>query len=72
MRKVNIVVVLHGGDVSLVSQLVRVLIERIILLFSIPSFQTVMRRSHAHTHTHTHTHVCVCVCVCVGPCYNLW
>ena len=60
MRKVNIVVVLHG-DVSLVSQLVRVLIERIILLFSIPSFQTVMRRSHAHTHTR----LCVCVCVCV-------
>ena len=49
VRKVNIVVVLHGGDVSLVSQLVRVLIERTILLFSIPSFQTVMRRSHTHT-----------------------
>ena len=65
MRKVNIVVVLHGRDVSLVSQLVRVLIERTILLFSIPSFQTV---SHTHTCTHAHTHtqcVCVCVCVCV-------
>ena len=56
VRKVNIVVVLHGRDVSLVSQLVRVLIERTILLFSIPSFQTVMRRSHTHTCTHAHTH----------------
>ena len=55
VRKVNIVVVLHGGDVSL---LVRVLIERTILLFSIPSFQTVMRRSHTHE------------CVCVGQSYN--
>ena len=75
MRKVNIVVVLHGGDVSLVSQLVRVLIERTILLFSIPSFQTV---SHTHTcthaHTHTHTRVCVCVCVLVRAiiCGKIW
>ena len=68
MRKVNIVVVLHGRDVNLVSQLVRVL--------SIPSFQTVMRRSHTHTctHAHTHTHVCVCVCVLVRAiiCGKIW
>jgi hypothetical protein len=37
-------VVLHGGDVELVSQLVPVLIERTVLLFSIPSFMTEMRK----------------------------
>ena len=65
MRKVNLVVVLHGRDVSLVSQLVRVLIERTIF-FSIPSFQTVMRRSH------THTFACVCVLVRAIICGKIW
>ena len=37
-------VVLHGGDMELVSQLVPVLIERTVLLFNIPSFQTEMRK----------------------------
>ena len=37
-------VVLHGGDMELVSQLVPILVERTVLLFNIPSFQTEMRK----------------------------
>ncbi len=36
--------VFYGGDSELISQLVTVLLERIIILYSIPSFQGEVRR----------------------------